>query len=111
MKKFLVIYKSTVSAKDQMAHATPEQAKAGLQMWSAWMQKASKAIVDMGSPLGDAATLAGGKATPLATQLGGFGIVQGETREQLAALFADHPHLHAPGAAIEIHEVLALPGQ
>jgi hypothetical protein len=30
MKKFLVLYRSSVSAADQMAAATPEQAEAGM---------------------------------------------------------------------------------
>ena len=40
MKKFLVLYKSNVPAAQQMASATPEQMKAGMDLWKAWAQQA-----------------------------------------------------------------------
>jgi hypothetical protein len=51
MKKFLVLYKSSVPATQQMASATPEQMKAGMDLWKTWAQQANKAIVDLGRPL------------------------------------------------------------
>jgi hypothetical protein len=33
MKKFLVLYRAPISAREQMAKATPEQAKAGMDAW------------------------------------------------------------------------------
>ena len=110
MKKFLVIFGSTVSARDQMMNVTPEQAKVGMQMWMTWLQNAGKAVVDPGSPLGDTAQVAAGKATATSSSIGGFSIYQAESRDALAALLADHPHYHAPGATIEIHEFLQFPG-
>lgn len=53
MKKYLVIYQSFVSAMEQMAKATPEQAKAGMAAWMTWGEKNKAAIVDMGSPVGN----------------------------------------------------------
>jgi hypothetical protein len=49
--KFLVLYRSPVSAREQMASATPEQAQAGMEAWQAWGEKAGAAIVDFGAPL------------------------------------------------------------
>ena len=37
MKKFLVLYRSSVSAAEQMAAATPEQAQAGMDAGRRWM--------------------------------------------------------------------------
>lgn len=110
MKKFLVLYGSTVSARDQMMNVTPEQAKAGMQLWMTWTQKAGSAIVDQGAPLGDTSQVVGGKATAAPSPIGGYSIYQAESRDALAALLADHPHYHAPGATIEIHEFMQLPG-
>ena len=56
MKKFLVLYQSTVPASEQMRHATPEQAKAGMDVWMSWAGQAGSGIVDMGSPVAPAAT-------------------------------------------------------
>ena len=50
MKKFLVLYQSTVPASEQMKNATPEQAKAGMDAWMSWAGRAGSGIVDMGSP-------------------------------------------------------------
>jgi len=59
MKKFLVLYHAPVSAREQMAGATPEQAKAGMDAWMTWAKKAGNAIVDLGSPLGNGRGLKG----------------------------------------------------
>ena len=40
MPKFLVLYRSQVSAAAQMAEATPEQAQAGMEAWTAWAERA-----------------------------------------------------------------------
>jgi hypothetical protein len=98
VSKFLVLYRSPVSAREQMANATPEQAQAGMQAWQAWAVKAGSAIVDLGAPLdGD------GDVT-------GFSILQADSRALLDELLADHPHRHMPGAEIDVLEFMALPG-
>jgi hypothetical protein len=38
MPKFLVLYRSNVSAAEQMSSGTPEQMKAGMDAWMAWAQ-------------------------------------------------------------------------
>jgi hypothetical protein len=110
MKKFLVIYGSPISAREQMANATPEQAKAGMEAWMKWSQKAGKSIVDLGVPLGNSGKVSGGKAIDIKSDVGGFSILQAESREALESVLADHPHFHVPGATIEVHEFLPLPG-
>jgi len=96
--KFLVLYRSPVSARDQMANATPEQAQAGMQAWQSWAERAGSAIVDLGAPLGG-----DGDVT-------GFSILQADSRASVEELLADHPHRHTPGAAIDVLEFLAIPG-
>ena len=111
MTKYLVIYGSPVSAREQMAKATPEQAKAGMDAWMAWAKKAGTALVDMGSPVGAAAKAAqSGKLSDVKSEIGGYSILQAESRDALAKLLAEHPHFHMPGATIEVHELLKLPG-
>jgi hypothetical protein len=99
MKKFLVLYRSSVSAADQMAAATPEQAEAGMAAWMEWANRNRDAIVELGSPLGGD------------TDISGYSIVQAESRDAAAELFEDHPHLRMPGgSSIELLEFLPLPG-
>lgn len=107
MTKFLVLYRAPVSAAEQMAAATPEQAKAGMDAWMQWAAKAGSAIVDMGAPTQSVAHLSGGVAVG---HIGGYGVVQAESADAAKALFDGHPHLMMPGASIEILELLSMPG-
>ena len=52
MAKFMILYRATTSAREQMAGATPEQMKAGMDAWMTWAGKAGDAVVDLGTPLG-----------------------------------------------------------
>lgn len=108
MAKFMVLYRSSVEASEQMASASPEQAQEGMAMWMRWAEKAGPAVVDLGSPLGNSRFVgAGGQA---GTPVGGFSIMQGDSADDVVKLLEDHPHLHAPGAAIEVLEYLQMPG-
>ncbi len=108
MKKFLVLYHSPVSAREQMANATPEQAKAGMDAWMAWAGRAGSSIVDMGAPVGDPIIVGNGKAS--AGHIGGYGVVQASSERDAKKLFEGHPHLMMPGASIELLELLSMPG-
>lgn len=110
MKRFLVIYGSSVSAREQVSRATPEQAKAGMAAWMAWSEKAGMGIVNLGAPVGHAAKIAGGTAADSQSEVSGFSILQAESREAVIALLKEHPHFMSPGASIEVHEFLPMPG-
>jgi len=115
MKKFLVLYRSAVSARAQMAAATPEQTKAGMDAWMKWAKKnekmIEKMIVDLGSPLGDSKRLEGQSADKGDETISGFSIVQGESLQAVTKAFADHPHTHMPGkSSIEVIELLPVHG-
>jgi hypothetical protein len=111
VKKFLVLYRSTVSAADQMAASTPEQGKAEMEAWMQWAQRAGTAIVDLGSPLGSPRRFTGPTvSSPGDAQIGGYSILQAADDAALQALLAGHPHFRAPGATIETSEFLPMPG-
>ncbi len=106
MEKFLVLYRSSKSAEEQMRGATPEQAKAGMDAWMAWGKKHGGSIVDMGAPLGSS-TFVAGKAVQ--DHVGGFSLVQAESLDAAKKIFEAHPHTQAPGASIEILKFLSMP--
>jgi hypothetical protein len=110
MKKFLVLYKAPASAFEQMQKATPEQQKAGMEAWMTWSKKAASSIVDMGAPLGKSLRVTPGGASPSANDLGGFSILQAESKEALADTLKGHPHFMMPDGSIEIVEVMPIPG-
>jgi hypothetical protein len=110
MKKFLVLYTSSVPAAQQMAGASPEQMKAGMDLWMSWAKQAGKSIVDLGTPLGDAAKVLGTSVQPSDSKIVGFSILQAESQKAVTDLLTKHPHHHAPGASIEVLEMMPMPG-
>jgi len=56
------------------------------------------------------AKISGGNAIDSKSEIGGFSILQAESRDAVTALLKDHPHFVAPGATIEVHEFMPIPG-
>jgi hypothetical protein len=110
MKKFLVLYKASAAAFQQAMKSTPEQQKAGMAAWMAWGQKAGSSIVDMGAPLGKSLNVTPKGASPSTNDLGGYSILQAESKEALAATLKGHPHFTMPESSIEIVELMPMPG-
>ena len=107
MTKFMVLYRSSTSARDQMASATPEQVKAGMEAWMQWAGKAD-AVVDLGAPLASATHAGPGSSD--AVEISGYSIMQADSAEALGAVLDGHPHLSMPGNSIEVLEMLSMPG-
>jgi hypothetical protein len=111
MKKFLVLYKASQSGFEQMKNTTPEQQKAGMDAWMNWSKKAASSLVDMGGPLGKSVRVAkGGAVSTVTNDLGGYSVMQAESKEALAATMKDHPHFMMPDSSIEIIELMPIPG-
>jgi hypothetical protein len=111
MKKFLVLYKASTAAFQMMKSATPEQQKAGMAAWITWGKNAASSTVDMGGPLGKSVLVTkGGAVSPVANELGGYSVMQAESKEALAAMMKEHPHFMMPDSSIEIIELMAIPG-
>ena len=110
MTKFMVLYRSVSSARDQMANATPDQATAGMEAWMAWAGKAGDAIVDLGAPLEGAAQIGAGSPAVGQAQITGYSILQAESADALTSLLDAHPHLQMPGSSIDVLEFLPTPG-
>jgi len=102
MKKFLVLYSAPASAMEQMAKASPEQAKAGMDLWMKWKAANEKSIIDLGAPLGN--------STRAGSNVVGYSIVQAASINAAKKMMENHPHLHTKGGAIEVLECLQMPG-
>jgi hypothetical protein len=109
MKKFLVLYKAPTSAFEHMKNSTPEQQKAGMDAWMTWSKKANSSIVDMGAPLGKSLRVTDGGASPTTNDLGGYSILQAESKEALADTLNGHPHFMMPGGFIEVVDMMPMP--
>ena len=110
MKKFLVLYKASAAAFEQAMKSTPEQQKAGMDAWMSWGQKAASAIVDMGAPLGKSLRVTNGGSAPTTNDLGGYSLLQAESKEALAKMLEGHPHFMMPEGFIEVIEIMPIPG-
>jgi hypothetical protein len=108
MAKFVILYRAAASAREQMANASPEEAKAGMDAWMTWAGKAGSAIVDLGAPLAHATHVGPGDAG--ADDVAGYSILQADSLQAVEAVLDGHPHLFMPGGSIEILELLSIPG-
>jgi hypothetical protein len=111
MKKFLVLYTAPISAREQIARATPEQAKAGMEAWMTWARKAGEAIIDLGAPLGNGRTVAQHSVKDAAGNISGYSLLQADSLEAVTKLLQEHPHSRMPDFAIQVLECLAMPGE
>ena len=109
MGKYMVLYRSTATAAEQMAAGTAEQAAAAMQLWTDWATRAGDALVDLGAPLNEAGNVPTGSGNG-GKHIGGYSIMQAESVGAVNTLLEGHPHLMSPGASIEVLEFLQIPG-
>jgi hypothetical protein len=111
VKKFLVLYESSMSAREEMARATPEQQKAGMDMWMQWAAKTKSHIVELGQPVGDGKHVAqNGHVSEARENIGGYSILQAASLDEAVKLLHEHPHFHSPNGAISVLELMPIPG-
>jgi hypothetical protein len=111
MKKFLVLFKASAADFERAMKSTPEQAQAGMDAWNAWGKKAAASIVDMGAPLGKTLLVTSKGSSPSRNDLGGYSIMQGESKEAVAETLKDNPHfLMGDSASIEVIDLVEMPG-
>jgi hypothetical protein len=106
MSKFMILYRAPLSAREQMASATPEQMQAGMEAWQAWATKVSYAVVDLGSPLAHTTHVGSGAAST--DSVGGYSILEAGSAEEVETILEGHPHLSLPGSSIEVLELLPM---
>ena len=110
MKKYIVIYYAPMSNVEQMKNASPEEMKAGMEPWMAWIKRCGDSLLDMGSPLGDGRSVTNSGSSPSDKNVVGYSILQAENMEAAQALLKGHPHLEwATGCEIEVHESMPIP--
>jgi hypothetical protein len=112
MKKFLVLYRMDIAEMQKMmASTSAEQKKKSMGEWEAWMKKNMASLADPGAPVGKTKQVAASGATDIRNDIAGYSIVQAESHEAAATLFADNPHFTMPGATVEVMEIMPMPGK
>lgn len=110
MKKFLVLYKATPEGFAAANQGTPEQHQAGMDAWNAWGKSMAGSIVDMGGPAGKTVRVSSDGVSATSNDIGGYSIMQGESKEALGEALRTSPHFLMPGAFIEIVDLPGIPG-
>jgi hypothetical protein len=118
MKKFMAVYTGNTAARERSGWDAASEAdrnariEKGLKAWYDWNEAHKAAIVENGGPLGKTKRTGLGGVTDISNNLAGWVVVQAETHEAAAKMFEGHPHFTIfPGEAVEIMEVLPIPGQ
>jgi hypothetical protein len=111
MAKYMVLYYSSASASQLIANASPEQMKASMNEWQKWKDGASKiAKIEFGMPLEAVKHITLEGTTGSSSKVGGYSIVEGDSKEAIVELLRTHPHLKRAGASIDLLEMISMPG-
>ena len=115
MKKFVAIYTGVPAMREkwnQMPEATRKQREQeGIKAWKDWMMSHHEVIVDIGGPLGKTKRVSPQGISDIKNTMTGYVVLNAESHDAVAKLFEKHPHFTIfPGEAVEIMEVLAIPG-
>lgn len=73
-------------------------------------KSAAKSIVELGAPLGKSLRVTKSGASPVRNELGGYSVLQAESKEALAETLKGHPHFMTPDGYIEVVEIIPIPG-
>ncbi len=111
MKKYLAVFVAPIEAYDKMKAAsatkTPEQKKAEMDTWMAWMDAHKSDFVDMGGGVGKAKRVTKAGVTDARNEIGAYMIVQAESLDAAAQLFVDAPEDMEEGR-IEVMEIMSM---
>jgi len=118
MKRFVAVYTGTPHSPqrvnwDKLDEATRKaRESAGIKAWMGWGTQHRASIVEQGGPLGKTTRVSQQGIAEVSNNLAAYTVVQAESKEAAARLFENHPHFTIfPGEAVEIMEILPIPGQ
>ena len=114
MKKFVAIYLGSAEGlaewKATNDEKRKEREKAGMEGWMKWAKDNEASIIDLGSPLGKTKRIDATGISDTKNEITAYTIVQAESHEAAAELFANHPHFMIfPGQSVEVMECLPIP--
>jgi leucyl aminopeptidase (aminopeptidase T) len=114
MKQYLAVFLGKPEAMNDFRNLPEaerkEREQRGMQAWMKWAQDNQTKIKQMGSPLGKTLKVDRSGVAPTRNDLGGWTVVEAESHEDAAKLFAGHPHFTIfPGDRVEVMEILPIP--
>jgi hypothetical protein len=110
MKRFFALFQIPTAVMDEWKKNTkPDEMKAASEKmmgeWQSWLKRHDKALVERGAPLGKTKRVTADGISDFRNDLNWYSIVEAESHEAAAKIFADHPHLQIPKASVEVMEI------
>jgi hypothetical protein len=108
--KYMVLYKSSSSASELMAKATPEEMKASMVEWIKWKEALDDSIgFEWGMPLQAESEITPSAVLDSKSTVSGYATMEGD-KDAVIDVLKSHPHLKRDGASIDVLEMLSMPG-
>lgn len=108
MPKYMILYKSDVSAAEQMAKATPEQIQASMQAWTNWKDDLDATIdFEWGLPLQTVAEVTPDSVAESHSTVTGYAVMEGD-KQAVSSILQSHPHLQIQGTSIDVLEMIPI---
>jgi len=118
MKTYLAVFTGNAVSRKKSGwdDLAPEKRKAleekGMAAWGKWMADNAGALVFEGGPLGKTKRVSKSGTEDISNAMAGLVVIKAESHEAAAKKFENHPHFTIfPGEAVEIMEVLPIPGR
>ncbi len=112
MKKYLAVFVAPLAAydkmKEEMHTQSPEKKEEHMKEWQEWMKRHPDVLVDPGAPVGAAKRVTEEGVSDTRNEIGGYMIIQAESADAAAAVFADSPHFGVADGAIEVMEMMEM---
>lgn len=110
MKTYFVLFAISWQTIDEWRNQSDQEKmkQQDLEMrdrWQKWLDTHKDSFIEMGSPLGKTKKVTKEGATDIRNDYNWYCIVQGESLDSVAAMFADHPQLDIPTSYMEIMEM------
>ena len=86
----------------------PEMGKKGMEEWGVWMKNHMADFADMGAPIGKNTEVSASGAVEKSNDIGGYSILQAESKEAAEAILKDNPHFKMPGATVDLAELMPM---
>lgn len=109
MKKFFVLFCIPAAAIQEWMtkvdeKTRKEQSDKMMQDWKTWMETHKASIVDGGMPIGKTKRVTKDGAMDAKNDINWYLVVEANSHEAAAAMFAGHPHLQIPTAYIDVSD-------
>jgi hypothetical protein len=114
MKRFFALFHIPASVVEEWKKNTKsDEMKAAsenmMRDWEKWTKAHEKNLIDKGAPLGKTKRVTSTGVADIRNDLNWYSIVEAESHDAAAKIFADNPHLRIPQSSIEVMEIPPMP--